>query len=72
MLLTKTTKYTATKITCGELVATRALNAYEFYDPADGDISPVYSSRAWADVQPKNKVVYLLEGYSEKIKLEVE
>jgi len=69
MNLTKTTKYVATKITCGELAATRAFNAYEFYDPTDGDINPVYSSRDWAYVQPKNKVVYLLEEYSDKIKL---
>lgn len=71
MILKSTTTYRATKMTCKELRDNlKDYGYFEFYDPADGTINPIWNSLAWLGLQVHNKTVYVLDEEVNTLELE--
>ncbi len=62
MILTSTDTYNAEKVSCGKVVDNwDEYKSLDFYDPADGLLTPCRNSRDWFGDQRRNKVVWMLD-----------
>lgn len=68
--ITVSTKYKATKATCGDVAHNHYdFTGLDFYDPANGTIYAVHECSYWFAEQRRNKVIWLLELVDEYDKM---